>query len=139
MVNLDTLYWEKPVIESGHAENVLTYRRESKWEELQLLRTLTGKKEESEGFKVLKKEREIEFADFEESDICYDKVVCDLNRICEIEDSEDNWYDYQYFRGRELIPINKKIFSPMFNVKKILCAGLDILVTKIYLEAVKEG
>lgn len=66
------------------------------------------------------------------------KIFCDTNRVCELEDSVVEWYDSKYFqRPQELMDIS--FFEPMFQIKSYMCAGVDGLISKIHLLALKEG
>ena len=66
------------------------------------------------------------------------KIYCDLSRICEIEDAVVEWYDIKYFqRQKELI--NMDFLNELFVIKKYECAGVDGLICKIQLQAVREG
>ena len=61
-----------------------------------------------------------------------------MSRICELEDAVVEWYDSRYFqRQHELL--NIEYLLQLFQVKKYECAGIDGLICKIQLQAVKEG
>jgi len=68
-----------------------------------------------------------------------EKIVCDLNRICELEDSQQEWRYPMY----ESIPENAlnflKVIEKQFLIKEILFANVDILVVKAQLIASKPG
>ena len=66
------------------------------------------------------------------------KIFCDTNRVCELEDSVVEWYDSKYFqRPHELMDLS--FFSPIFQTKGYMCAGVDGLICKIHLVAQQEG
>ena len=61
-----------------------------------------------------------------------------MSRICELEDAVVEWYDSKYFqRQNELLNID--YLKELFIIKKQECAGIDGLICKIHLQAVKEG
>ena len=66
----------------------------------------------------------------------YTKIVANLSRICEEEDAELDWLELKY-----IIPSEKrKLFSIQllknyFDVKKVLCAGVDVMTSKYFLVA----
>ena len=66
------------------------------------------------------------------------KIYCDTSRICELEDAVVEWYDSRYFqRQNELLNID--FLKDLFVVKKYECAGIDGLICKVQLQAVREG
>ena len=166
LIDLDSLTWEVCYLEPIPEETPLTYNREAKMSRILSLRLNEAAendhspklKEENKKVKKLeeekkevgrgnvldiiitgKKRKTKETYSSEEEEICYDKIVCDLNRICEIEDSEDQWYDYDYFLYKNAFPLKINSFKPMFKINSIVCAGLDILVMKMRLLAVAPG
>ena len=77
------------------------------------------------------------------------KIYCDLNRICELEDAIEEWYDQRYFHGRERFDLNflKGVqdpysltkHKPIFQVKELRYAGVDGAIAKVVLQAVSPG
>ena len=70
------------------------------------------------------------------------KIYCDMSRICELEDAVVEWYDGLYFdryfkRQGEKLQI--EFLNELFTIKKYECAGVDGLICKIQLQAIKEG
>ena len=66
------------------------------------------------------------------------KIFCDMSRICELEDAVEEWYDHRYFqRGQEVLKID--FLKQLFAIKKYECAGIDGLICKIQLQAVRPG
>ncbi len=66
------------------------------------------------------------------------KIFADLSRICELEDSEQDWRD---FRG-EGQPEDVFPFSELrrcFDIRQIDYANVDIYVLKMYLAAKTKG
>jgi|LauGreDrversion4_2_1035121.scaffolds.fasta_scaffold349692_1 hypothetical protein len=61
-----------------------------------------------------------------------------MSRICELEDAVVEWYDSRYFqRQGELL--NLDFLKQLFLIKKYECAGIDGLICKIQLQAIKRG
>lgn len=66
------------------------------------------------------------------------KIYCDMSRICELEDAVVEWYDSRYFqRPSELL--NIEYLKELFAIKKYDCAGIDGLICKIQLQAIRPG
>eukprot|EP00347_Sterkiella_histriomuscorum_P024104 403332295 len=66
------------------------------------------------------------------------KIFCDMSRICELEDAVVEWYDSKYFQRQQEM-LNIDFLNELFVVKKYECAGIDGLICKIQLQAVREG
>ena len=61
-----------------------------------------------------------------------------MSRICELEDAVVEWYDSRYFqRQGELLKLD--FLKQLFLIKKYECAGIDGLICKIQLQAIKRG
>lgn len=70
------------------------------------------------------------------------KIVCDMSRICELEDAVVEWYDSSYFKShfkRQGVLLNIDFLKSLFVIKKYECGGIDGLICKIQVQAVKEG
>ena len=77
------------------------------------------------------------------------KIFCDLNRICELEDAIVEWYEEKYFMRKELFDltflqgddlahdVQKK--NPIFVVKDLKYAGIDGSICKAVLTAARPG
>ena len=64
----------------------------------------------------------------------YTKTVADLSRICEEEDAEIDWMDAIYSGKVEKSKLfDAKKLKKYFDVKKILCSGADVLISKYLL------
>ena len=66
------------------------------------------------------------------------KIFCDLNRICEIEDAVEEWYEEAYYRRKSDI-YDLSFLSPCFKVRETLYAGVDGAICKVTAEAVRAG
>ncbi len=67
------------------------------------------------------------------------KIFADLNRICEIEDHELEWYDRAYFASQfERLP-DLDFLRALFFVKQEYYSGVDMPVAKIELIARQPG
>jgi hypothetical protein len=70
----------------------------------------------------------------------YTKSVADLSRICEAEDAEIDWLDHLYLQKEYRSKLfNIELLQDMFIVKRILCSGADIIISKYYLIAKSVG
>ena len=79
------------------------------------------------------------------------KIYCDLNRICELEDAIVEWYEAKYYQRRELFDLtflkgvpdifDPKIKSsqPIFEIQDLQYAGVDGSICKAVLKAVRPG
>ena len=77
------------------------------------------------------------------------KIYCDLNRICELEDAIVEWYEAKYFQGQERFDLNflngvKDPYSlnkhvPIFQMKGLQYAGVDGSICKAVLKAIAPG
>ena len=79
------------------------------------------------------------------------KIYCDLNRICELEDAIVEWYEAKYYQRRELFDLtflrgvadfydnSDPGPQPIFEVKDLQYAGVDGSICKAVLEAVRPG
>ena len=73
------------------------------------------------------------------------KIFCDLGRVCELEDSEVEWYENKYFDKNFGEPsycadiVEYKHLQKCFEIKNIMFSGVDIFVAKVYLIAKREG
>ena len=79
------------------------------------------------------------------------KIYCDLNRICELEDAIVEWYEAKYYQRRELfdltflkgvpdIPDQKpRQGLPIMEIKDLQYAGVDGSICKAVLQAVRPG
>ena len=77
------------------------------------------------------------------------KIYCDLNRICELEDAIVEWYEAKYFQGKEKFDLNFikgvqdpyaiKKKDPIFEIKGLQYAGVDGSICKAVLKAVQPG
>ena len=66
------------------------------------------------------------------------KIFADLNRICEIEDEELEWYERAYFPAPHVLP-SLGLFDRLFTIKDEKYAGTDRVVGKIQLQAIRPG
>ena len=66
------------------------------------------------------------------------KVFADLSRICEVEDSVNDWRD---FASEPNPPWNPPldVFKPLFTICHIEYSQVDLTVLKIYLHATQRG
>ena len=62
------------------------------------------------------------------------KIYCDLNRICEIEDSATEWYEAQYYLRKEDLFYLGWV-QPYFQIKDLKYTGVDGGIAKCVLEA----
>lgn len=77
------------------------------------------------------------------------KIYCDLNRICELEDAVSEWYDSKYYQGTERFdlsfldgvsdPYAVNKHKPIFKVKDLQYAGVDGSICKAVLLAIAPG
>ena len=82
------------------------------------------------------------------------KIYCDLNRICELEDAIVEWYEERYFQRKEIFDlsfmqgltpqsdpaeIEMARKNPIFKVKDINYAGVDGSICKAVLVAARPG
>lgn len=66
------------------------------------------------------------------------KICCDLNRICEIEDTVVEWYEEAYYqRKKDLLDLS--FLKPNFDIKSALYAGVDGAICKVELIAKRPG
>ena len=66
------------------------------------------------------------------------KLFADFGRICELEDSEIEWFNADYYHREKKIP-NLKSLLKNFILKKLEFSEIDITVYKVHLQAKKEG
>lgn len=66
------------------------------------------------------------------------KIFCDLNRICEIEDAVEEWYEEAYYRRKSDI-YDLSFLKENFRIKEILYAGVDGAICKVLAEAINPG
>lgn len=66
------------------------------------------------------------------------KVMADLGRICELEDSEVEWRDLRY-EPKIKSQINLSTMEPYFVIKEAETSSIDIFVLKVRLIALKPG
>lgn len=79
------------------------------------------------------------------------KIYCDLNRICELEDAIVEWYEDKYYQRSEKFdlaflrgvadsraPLNAPEQS-IFRIRDLQYAGVDGSICKAVLEAVRPG
>ena len=113
-MDISSITWKTPKIARSPIENILSYNRDA-----HIL--------QKEGWQT-KANRPV-------------KLMADLNRICELEDSEITWLNYKYFVHLKTYthPINPERFEPLFQVKKIEFTEVDIVVSKIHLVAKTPG
>lgn len=67
------------------------------------------------------------------------KIVSDLSRICEIEDSVTQWLTCSYLLERVLSKFNLEILKEYFTCDKLLIATIDCVAIKMQLIASKIG
>jgi len=79
------------------------------------------------------------------------KIYCDLNRICELEDAIVEWYEAKYYQRRELFDLtflkgvpddlesNPRQATPVLEIKDLQYAGVDGSICKAVLQAVRPG
>ena len=65
------------------------------------------------------------------------KIYCDLNRICEIEDSATEWYDPKYYTLNPLFDLS--FLQPYFRLVSLKYTGVDGSICKCHLQAVQAG
>jgi len=61
-----------------------------------------------------------------------------LSRICEVEDQVMEWYDSRYFQRKQEL-FNLDFLRTLFKIESVECGGVDGLICKVHLLAVKEG
>jgi len=66
------------------------------------------------------------------------KLFADFGRICEVEDSEIEWFDLNYYSKTGIIP-DLNYLSPSFKILNIYFSEVDISVYKICMIAQKPG
>ena len=66
------------------------------------------------------------------------KIYCDLNRICELEDTVVEWYEEAYYQRRSDL-YDLKFLKDHFEVKEIHYGGIDGAICKAVVIAKKEG
>lgn len=69
------------------------------------------------------------------------KIFCDLNRICELEDAIVEWYEERYFQRNEKFDLSflTQGENAPFKVVDIKYAGIDGSICKAVFEAIKPG
>lgn len=68
------------------------------------------------------------------------KIVCDLNRICEIEDAVVEWYEERWYdrRPREEM-YDLGWLKGCFTVEEVMYAGVDGIICKAKIRASRKG
>ena len=61
------------------------------------------------------------------------KIYCDLNRLCEIEDSAAEWYEPQYYSLNPLFDLS--FLKPVFTLVDLRYTGVDGSICKCHLRA----
>ncbi len=67
------------------------------------------------------------------------KLIADLSRICELEDSQPEWRSLKYEPLPEGHTQFLKLLEPFFIVKDMEYSNVDILVLKVHLLAAQKG
>lgn len=80
------------------------------------------------------------------------KIYCDLNRICELEDAIVEWYEAKYYQRRELFDLSflrgvadnyesgsQRQAQQVLEVKDLQYAGVDGSICKAVLLAARPG
>lgn len=71
------------------------------------------------------------------------KIYCDLNRICELEDAIVEWYEAEYFQKQENLYdlgfLRIDGANSLFQLKQLLYAGVDGSICRIVCEATNPG
>jgi len=67
------------------------------------------------------------------------KIISDLNRICEIEDSVTDWQSTEYQNSITRKMFKLEIVEKNFSVISMVTAKMDQLISKIELKASKIG
>ena len=57
------------------------------------------------------------------------KIFCDLNRICEIEDTVVEWYEEAYYQRKSGL-IDLSFLKDNFAIKELHYAGVDGTICK---------
>ena len=65
------------------------------------------------------------------------KIYCDLNRICEVEDSAAEWYEAQYYLQNDLFDL--AFLQDVFKIIDLKYTGVDGSVCKCQLLAKSSG
>jgi hypothetical protein len=73
------------------------------------------------------------------------KIFCDLNRICELEDATEEWYEERYFQRKEIFDLtfmqgadldpDRQRRNPIFTFRDLKYAGIDGSICKAVLIA----
>ena len=61
----------------------------------------------------------------------------DKNRICEVEEINDEWVQFKYFENRNKVQYD--MFDPNLALQETRCAGTDIITMKSYYVASVPG
>lgn len=67
------------------------------------------------------------------------KIISDITRICEIEDTVTQWLDYRYKADKVYAKFNLDKLRDYFSLDKILVGTIDSLALKMQLTVKKEG
>lgn len=65
------------------------------------------------------------------------KIVSDLSRICEVEDSVTQWHECDWIKFKQKCELS--ILEDYFYIDSCLCALIDGFVGKVQILAKKEG
>ena len=66
------------------------------------------------------------------------KIMCDLNRICELEDAVVEWYEEAYYQRRADL-YDLSFLKELFDIKSVDYAGVDGAICKVFMIAKNEG
>ena len=71
-----------------------------------------------------------------------EKILADLGRVCELEDSQAEWEDYRMIKAKNSflnVMFNMKNLEPFFQFQKVKFSGMDIKAFRMQLLAIRPG